>query len=166
MRPLIVFALLFFVVSACKKGEHDRFLSLKSRDSRITQKWLLMHYSYIAKDGEPGSLVTYEERCRDRHVETYYDGELTDWYMCYTVLDIDKNGSYTLKGQQLNSGTTSTIVRNWSWANSGKKKTGLYLFGNFFTEAELLLVVDRLTSKELVLKCYWENNVEPNVGTR
>ena len=30
-----------FILPSCKKGENDPFISLKSRDARITAKWKL-----------------------------------------------------------------------------------------------------------------------------
>ena len=130
------------LLSSCKKGENDPFLSLKSRDSRITALWMLTSAeSSVNNDGSifttnfDGSIMT-----------NYYPGGFTDNYSYSLTIEIKKDGTY--QSIETNDGDIETIDGKWYWVNSAKNKTSISLdnLGTF--------EVNGLRSKELILKMY------------
>jgi len=130
------------LLSSCKKGENDPFLSLKSRDARITALWKLTSAeSSVNNDGSifttnfDGSIMT-----------NYYPGGFTDNYSYSLTIEIKKDGTY--QSIETNDGDIETIDGKWYWVNSAKNKTSVNLdnLGTF--------EVNGLRSKELILKMY------------
>jgi len=129
------------VLTGCKKGENDPFLSFKSRDARITELWKLTKVE--GTENNNGSITT-----------TNYDGSiLTTTYGSFNnsvsyslTIEIKKDGTY--QSIEINDGDTETIDGRWYWSNSAKNKTAITLdnLGTFD--------VNGLKSKELILKNY------------
>ncbi len=156
LMTIVVVATLF---QSCKKGENDPFLSLKTRDARITGDWELTYgnETYTYTENYQGD--TYEESA-SLIVENGIANE-TEWYS-YTmngvnetdsysydpysyeeITTIEKNGDYSVNATVENSKSTNS--GNWYWFDTAKKKTQLVIGG-------MIYYVDRLTNKELVLK--------------
>jgi hypothetical protein len=129
------------VLTGCKKGENDPFLSLKSRDARITESWKLVSVEGTANDN--GTLAT-----------DTYDGTIWSWtygsfngsYAYSLSIDISKDGTY--QSVENNDGEITTTDGRWYWSNSAKNKTSI-TFDNLGT-----FEVNGLKSKELILKDY------------
>lgn len=131
-------------LAACKKGENDPFLSLRTRNARITGTWKLTAQETKQTDVYGGVTDVYS---------TTYDGTnltVTDPGGSYTVsyshtIEIKKDGKYIMT--RVEDGTTYTNQGNWWWISSKKKKVRIAFdddWGSFY--------IDRLKNKELVLK--------------
>jgi hypothetical protein len=140
---LLVSASLLF--TGCKKGEDDPFISLSSRDARITAKWKLTKIEGTNTNTFAG--VSYTST-------TNYNGTLLTTTSSSGGVN---SSSYTLEMEILKGGEmTSTETEDgdiltekgvWFWTNNTSNKTGLYLGGI----DEGIFNVQGLSSKELVL---------------
>ncbi|NOQ72281.1 MAG: hypothetical protein GQ574_09785 [Crocinitomix sp.] len=148
---------------ACKKGENDPALSLKTRNNRLKGAWELVKLDeQREKSGEGlslGEAYTYEyssSRTIEDGVENYkrtsvslFEGDEPSPLDCtyvrniYQERDFQKNGIFTQFSIIENDTNTSYI--EWYWLDQEKKKSGLLLNGTLFQ-------VDRLAKDELILK--------------
>lgn len=155
---LAIVILLGISLQSCKKGENDPFLSLKTRDSRITGSWELISMERNSQSSETynGTTTSYSNSATLKDgVITYIYGTDVNTYLYSEKLSILKGGEYTNEVtltllDQTESDTDSESGR-WYWMDNKKKKTGISIDGSEW-------VVDRLTDKELVLKNQYENS--------
>lgn len=150
MRKLKFAAIAIIAVvalGACKKGENDPFLSLKSRNARITGVWDLTEgsTSTVNTTTVSGSTTT------DTETNTYTSTTLTNndngtvVSIPYTQsIDIRKDGTYTRT--IVADGSTNEFTGNWWWVNSKKKKVRIAFDDDYGS-----MYIDRLKNKELVL---------------
>ena len=145
------------VLTGCKKGENDPFLSLKSRDARITENWKLTAVDGTATStGFMGTVNTELDKF-DGTTWTYtYNGSATTYSYALTI-EIKKDG--TFESTEVNNGDTETKKGDWYWIDSKKNKTGIALngFGTF--------EVNGLKSKELILRQYSYDNTVSGSST-
>jgi len=146
---LLLISIIMVLASSCKKGENDPFISLKSRDARITAIWNL----------------TKIEGTNDSEVVTYdgstlsVDGEII-YKNASFEMTIDKDGvmSYSeIKTLNLinSSETTKTGTGFWTWLDANKDKVYITLScGNPFSQGASTYYVDQLKTGELILKYY------------
>jgi hypothetical protein len=139
------------VLTGCKKGENDPFLSLKSRDARITETWKLV--------GLEGKNVTTDASGTDEFTTTYngttvseaFNQTVYNTYAYSLTVEIRKDGTY--QSIEMEDGDTETIDGRWYWLDSKKNKTTISLdnLGTF--------EVNGLKSKELILRSYYKEVV-------
>lgn len=133
--------------SACKKGENDPFLSLKSRTARITGEWKLTSSSSSSTYVYNGPIMNTSNTSSssyDGTTMTETDNGSTSTYSYTMTLTIEKDGSY--KVVEISNGSTSTYNGNWWWENSGKDKVRIAFdddYGSFY--------IDKLKNKEMTL---------------
>jgi hypothetical protein len=129
------------VLTGCKKGENDPFLSFKSRDARITELWKL-----VKVEGTENNSGTISTTSYDGNIMTNTFGSFTDSYSYSLTIEIKKDGTY--QSVEINDGDTETVDGRWYWNNSAKNKTSIRLdnLGTF--------EVNGLKSKELILRDY------------
>jgi len=124
-----------WLFTACKKGEDDPFLSLKSRDARLRGEWKLVKAYALDFDGTEGMF--------DGHFYTVtQSGNIVDQYVFDLAYTFEKGGKsklVTIKNEE-----SYSIEGLWSWQNTNKKKTTLSVIYDTFH-------VKRLSGKELVL---------------
>jgi hypothetical protein len=135
-------------LQGCKKGENDPFLSLKSRDARITGTWELQSSETTDKAQVTSNNTGYI----DIVTETYDGTTLTQndngnfSSISYTnEITIQKDGTYTTLTTA--NGDKSEFTGYWWWLNSKKNKSRIALDDDYDS-----FEIDRLTNKELVLK--------------
>lgn len=165
---MAIAAFAVLLLQSCKKGENDPFLSLKTRDARITGEWELstsysesrQSYTYDGTTTTSTSSSVYENG-----QEIYKSDSYTDTSVYSLVMEINKDGSSTFT--YTHEGDIETESGTWYWANNAKNKTGIVINGDD-------MVIDRLAKDELVLKEDYNskstnpdgNNTEySNVGT-
>lgn len=135
------------LLGACKKGENDPFLSLKSRTARITGEWKLVKATSTSTSVDNGPIFNSSST-----TTTTYDGTImtettngsTDTYSYSFTLTIEKDGSYT--ATEITDGSTSTYNGSWWWENSGKDKVRIAFdddYGSYY--------IDMLKNKEMTL---------------
>ncbi len=125
----ILLAASAIIFSGCKRGEDDPFLSLHSRDARLTQKWILtsMSGTIVNTFTDPDSII---------NVEYTYDG--TNIYI--TTNDSTVSFAYIFNMEIKNNGEVfseeffniietdnpaqiSSKTSFWYWGNETRNKT-------------------------------------------
>jgi hypothetical protein len=153
-------------LQGCKKGENDPFLSLRSRDARITGEWELIkmekeEHTYYVPNKNPdigyyelkltsfdGKELTYN---KNRYYNTTYGNPYNGYKdIAYTssyshILVIDKDGN--IKETTIEDGKETGLTENWWWINDKKKKTRIAI-GDDLNSYE----IDLLKNNELILK--------------
>ena len=130
-------------LAACKKGENDPFLSLRTRNARITGTWKLTKQQTTQTDVFGGVTSTYTSSFDGTNLTTTDPGGSSSMTYSHTI-EITKDGKYTMT--RVEDGTTYQNQGNWWWLNSKKKKVRIAFdddWGSFY--------IDRLKNKELVL---------------
>ena len=158
----LVFLTLSF--NSCKKGENDPFLSLKSRDSRITGTWELTNLTASQVDFSNAfgnytntTTNTFINDTLTRHILTTHEsGVLLDSIdsFYYTLsIELDKSDNSIITENYLFSNLVNSYTGTWSWLNGTKNKSKLHLDNTniqYFKNTNF--EIDRLTNKELILK--------------
>ncbi len=132
-------------LNSCRKGENDPFISLKSRDARITGEWELTKSSYkYTHVNSSATPYTYEVTNEfDGKTVTHTETGTTNSSYSYSYeMTIEKEGTYSYT--EISSGHKDERTGEWYWFDNNKSKMGIFLCGG-------LLHVDRLTSKEMIL---------------
>jgi len=135
-------------LQSCKKGENDPFLSLKSRDSRITGTWVLKSKDFSQTQSATSNGVTITDVTTQS-----YDGSLltdvqngnTNTVSFSSEMTINKDGTYTIISTD--DGDKSESDGYWWWLNDKKNKTRIA-----FDDDAVSYVIDQLKNKSLILK--------------
>ena len=127
------------VIPSCKKGDNDPFISLRSRDARITGKWKVVKFEEI--DNNNGSIYT---SILNGSILTETSNGSSSSYSYSFNWEILADGTY--KYTRITDGELSSGSYSWHWVDDTQKKTKIILYGGG------LFVVDRLTNNDLVLK--------------
>jgi hypothetical protein len=140
VRILILTFIVLGAISSCKKGENDPFISIRSRDARITGKWKVVNLeSNYNSGGEIYSSIL------NGSILTQIDNGSSSSYSYSANWEINSDG--TLNTTYAIDGSLSTDSETWYWLDDSQKKSKIMT-----SEDDVVYVVDRLTNKELVLK--------------
>jgi hypothetical protein len=134
------------VLTGCKKGENDPFLSFKSRDARITETWKLVNIDQKDVSTDPTGTDTYTTTFDGTTASEAFNGSVFSTYSYSLTVEIKKDGTY--QSVEVIDGDTETIDGRWYWLNSKKNKTSISL------DNLGLFEVNGLKSKELIQKKY------------
>lgn len=133
------------LLSSCKKGEDDPFLSLTSRDKRITGTWECTEYisEEIYSETYDGTTNTYSEKdeFNGTILTNYEDGILDQSWSYAQTLSINDDGTFEFS-ESYDQSNYKTSGR-WWWRSNDKKKSMIDLGG--------VVEIKRLTNKELVI---------------
>ena len=164
LKIIILAVFTTVLLQACKKGDNDPFLSLKTRDARITGTWELMSSEEI--DSYTNTFLDYDNEPAELHIKEntlYSEGSLIYSYVqtlivADSIIDNYAGSDTTDFSEQLTilklgviefAGSEDKRVYeaqgSWQWFDSNKRKTQIEIDG-------MVYVVDRLTNEELVLK--------------
>ena len=136
--PLLLVLIVGLSLPACKVGEDDPFLSLRSRDARLKANWKLAdmenHYEIrvINPGTEPQVTVIHSTfNGYDMHVRTALNGILlsdTTFGFSHRLMIKDK-GKLTYENTLIQNliGVRSTGEDNWYWLDTDKKKARIFL---------------------------------------
>jgi hypothetical protein len=130
-------------LAACKKGENDPFLSLKTRNARITGTWKLTSQETSETYTSDGETDVYSTSYNGTTLNTTESG-VTNSVPYSQTIEINNDGTY--KMTIIEDGVTNERQGNWWWLNSKKKKVRIAFdddWGSFY--------IDQLKNKELVL---------------
>lgn len=147
----IIFLIGILTFNSCKKGENDPFISLRSRDARITGEWKLTGFSQTNVQYNPYSqTTTTTTQTLNGTNLTVTSGSSSETYVYSYEMTIEKDGAFSMV--EIADGDKKEETGNWFWLNSGKDKTYISLGSNQFyvdqlKNSELVLVLN-LTSKE------------------
>lgn len=142
------------IMSSCKKGANDPFLSLKSRNARITGTWELSSYEYESTYASTsfgcfnnssktssfdGTTITESSTSNDCYGHLNVSSEK---YAYSITMEISNDGSYTQT--VLKNGKEDISTGYWWWLSNKKNKSGIK-FGCCSDN-----YIDRLKDKEMV----------------
>jgi hypothetical protein len=103
--------------TACKKGENDPGLSLKSRKGRLTGDWKVTKADMTQTSGGSTSSTKIEGTTI---TQTSGGGSITG--TCAYTLTIDKEGTYEFKQSETYGGITNNRTEKGRWSFLGKNK--------------------------------------------
>jgi hypothetical protein len=151
--------------TACKKGENDPALSLKSRKGRLTGEWKLTKGTETFTSGGSTSTTNYDGTSI---TQSSGGGSITGTF-AYT-LTIDKEGTYEYKMSETFGGSTSIDTEKGRWSFLGKNKDGeiknkeaIVLMETSYTSGTTstttsnptsgaIWTIDQLKNKEMIVK--------------
>jgi len=143
------------IFNSCKKGADDPFISLRSRDGRITAKWKLSKIDgTILSNFGSTQITTTCSYDGTIYSQTSTPGTTTTATGTYEMT-IDKNGNVSFSETYTASGGTADIESgegHWLWIDSDKNKSYISLDGGSNLFQSNLYYVDRLAGSELILK--------------
>lgn len=143
VRILIIVLTVLGAISSCKKGDNDPFISIRSRDARITGEWKVVNLEYnINNDGDISSATL------NGSILTETNNGSSSSYSYSANWEINSDG--TLNTTYAIDGSLSTDSETWYWLDDSQKKSKI------MTSEGGVYVVDRLTNNELVLKYQYE----------
>lgn len=173
MRKMAAFALLplsILLFSACKKGENDPFLSLRSRKARVAGEWTVTKISSTQTNVSNGTtdvmVISYDGQSYHETVTSTTGGVSQTSSSTSTVslkLTLEKDGTYT--ETYVENGDTQVIKGTWiflakSKENDLKNKEAILLTetsheSNSGSNVQTGLdgqtfVIDQLKNKEMV----------------
>lgn len=156
MKHSTVYLVIIVVFLGCKKGEEDPFISLKSRNGRITGSWVLIEENYTNESTSSLGTST-ETRTFDGTTRTYQGtlgGVPYSLSFAYSrKITIEKEGTYF--EEIMEDGDTETKTGYWWWLKNGKKKTRIAL-----DDDDNSFELVRLTNKELITRTYQKEHTE------
>jgi hypothetical protein len=141
------------VLTSCKKGKDDPFISLHSRDARITAKWKLTKIEAVDVHNAGATYTTtFDGTIYTETVSTGGSITATGSF----EMTIDKQGSISAWAENYTQSGFTADVRSgtgtWMWGNSDKDRdfiaisnAGNNLFASNFYH------IDELKSKEMIL---------------
>jgi hypothetical protein len=151
--------------TACKKGENDPGLSLKSRKGRLTGEWKLTKGTETNTSGGSTSTKNFDGTSL---TQTAGGGSITGTF-AYT-LTIDKEGTYEYKMSETIGGSTNIDTQKGRWSFLGKNKDGeiknkeaIVLMETSYTSGTTstttsnptsgaIWTIDQLKNKEMIVK--------------
>jgi hypothetical protein len=172
MKKTILKSILFSTIclvafQGCKKGENDPFLSLKSRNARITGTWKLTAKTTNSTETTTSGGTTTTETSSstyDGSMEITMSGGTTSTSSYTREMTINKDGSYSyvvnstsystdpFSGQTTTTTSTSSSDGYWWWLNDAKNKTRIA-----FDDDAVSYEIDQLKNKEMIL-VYQDND--------
>lgn len=165
LKILITTAIIMMTFVGCKKSENDPFLSLRSRDARITGEWVLTNLTGNSKEVEKNpsftsiktkttSFANYIITTVSNFTTVYASGGdtttnsyTTNDYLNRTIT-INKDGSFEFTDIS-EKGVKNVVIGTWSWTNSKKNKTGIIFKSSIGNED---YIINMLKNNELVLE--------------
>jgi hypothetical protein len=157
---IAVIVLIASSFTACKRGENDPFLSVKSRNARITGKWVLKTSQYIETysnnyDGPVISEITKIDYADGFLATTLPNGDVYAVPYTFEVI-INKNGTYAQS--VVTDGIKVDTEGYWWWQSDTKDKVRIA-----FDDDINSFYIDQLKDKELILKQNtFDKTTEPN----
>ena len=146
MKKVLIstFVFIFFIaIPSCKKGQDDPFISIRSRDARITAKWKLINYEKTSSGSTSSSSSFLNGSILTETIVYPSYGSFTDTYSYSEEWEINSDG--TFNSTVVVDGNISTYKSTWHWLNGTDDKTFIFVDNEIYT-------IDRLSMKELILR--------------
>lgn len=152
VKSLVLTVLIGASIVACKKGDNDPFLSLRSRDARVAGEWKLDSWS----SKEISTFQFETEYDTISYESNDFDGANLRYFLIDSVDTLDLPNSFSLDLVMDKDGTFTRTTEieydtyleegNWTWTNDGKNKTGIA-----FDDQDGAYDVLELRNKKMVL---------------
>ncbi len=162
INTILILAVSAIMLSGCKKGENDPFLTFHSRDARLTQNWQLV--SFIGTKVETIDGV-------ETNIEYTFDG--TTLYTTINGVTASATYSFTMEakadGEVFSSETSvpldaigansqSTKTSFWYWGDDDKNKTAVYMDLTGIFEGILVYDIPRLAYNDMTFEVSYSDN--------
>lgn len=168
-----VVLLLTSVFTACKKGENDPFLSLRSRKARISGEWTLNYAEYVhvstIANVTTTEAISFYDQTEVTVNSTEVSGVMANHEVvsasCTVKLTIEKDGTYTqvkTKNDEVTTTKGTWIFLKKNSENDLKNKEAILLTESSVTSAGStttntgiagqVYTIDKLKNKEMVWK--------------
>lgn len=166
--------LLTTVFTACKKGENDPFLSLRSRKARLVGEWNLNYAEYLhattLANTTSNEGISFYDNTEVTVNSTYVSGVVANHEVvsspCTVKLTIEKNGTYTqvkTKNDEVTTTKGTWIFLKKNDENDLKNKEAILLTESSITNssgttttgegiAGKVYTIDQLRNKKMVWK--------------
>ncbi len=157
---LIAAAVITF--SGCKKGENDPFLTLHTRDARLTQEWNLVSFNGTSVETIDGAETNIEYTYDGTNLYTTINGVTTSAAYTFTM-DIKSNGEVFSdeKYNEIVGGdpiSQSSKTSFWYWGDDDKNKTAVYLDLTGLFNGILVYDIPRLAYNDMTLDVAYSDN--------
>lgn len=149
-------------MTACKKGENDPFISLKTRKGRITGEWKLVEGTVIETetiDGETGVYqTTYTSSTRvddDGSTDDYTENLIINRDGTYEEIIVQNGSTVKVKGNWYFSGKNEDIDLKKKEAVVFSETEHVFLNGTTTYEglhADRIILIDQLKNKKITFK--------------
>lgn len=158
LKISFLFIMAASIFQGCKKGEDDPFISLRSRDARLSGTWELSKQEYsqvetnysvssskitvntATRNVEGGILTIANKNTSSGTILTNTSSSSS--YSLETT--VNKDGTFT--NIAITNGEKVEVAGSWNWFDLGKSKTGIY-FIDLYKRYE----ITELKEKEMVL---------------
>jgi hypothetical protein len=168
MKRLLILSLVFLSLASCRKGEDDPFLSFRSRDARVTQKWEVSEFTGFIVASEAGTSVSRSYELTQGTMTVAATPGATSNFGYSLVMELFDDGRMQAIETLTDSiGTRFESLANgyWSWRDDTKKKASIRLDLPGVLSAINVYDIPRLTKDELVLASQRTlDNTDPNEG--
>lgn len=155
---LKILATLFIVslmLNSCKKGEEDPWISIHSRDARITGTWKLVEWNGKSEVFQDNAWSREDYAFSNGDLKIYSSGTKPIWTlgtgtMSYTIT-IEKGG---VVSQEFETSVESLQTSGyWRWVNNNKKKSMLETeeFALNLISNRKVFEIKKLSNKEMIL---------------
>jgi len=120
-----------FTFSSCAKGEEDPFLSIHSRDARMTQPWLLKSMTGTVVTTLNGATTNIEYEFDGTNLYVTTDG-FTESFAYIYKMDVKDNGE-VFSEEFINNFNNGSVVSQssqtsyWFWGDDDQSKTSVNL---------------------------------------
>ncbi|MEY5035195.1 MAG: hypothetical protein RLZZ110_212 [Bacteroidota bacterium] len=167
LLSILVFCMLI-PFNACKKGDDDPFISLRSRNQRLIGKWKIIE-SHRTKErievynyGLSGDTFTDKSNFKDNKgtfAQLFYHEWISHSYEGEAIIEFKSDGTLLYKERYIVStyGEDLTTDGNWTWRQTAKSKYSLEItdipglgFGEIFEGG--ILNLQRLSHGEITLE--------------
>ena len=165
---LLVAAFSIPTFQSCKKGANDPAISFKSRDARLTATWKLTKIAststYYSGSNQIIRTLAYDGTTITETVTGYPTTTASGTY----EMTIEKNGVMSWQETYASAGGSvdvQTSTGRWEWLNTDKNKTVVLLDGGYNIFEGGICVIDRLATKELVIRDEGNSNDNGDLET-
>ncbi len=174
LKLSMAIAVIALIFSSCKKGENDPFISLKSRTSRLANKWELSAEDYTSTSTNSGytstSKYSYASGIETVTYTNSYNGNSTTSTNTKSLtqeITFEKDGTFSMSIND--DGDIESYEGNWAWLGknknadlANKEVVGLSItkstsgsdvenYSGKSNSWDEYLVLDKLSSSELVV---------------
>ncbi len=146
---------LVMVLTSCGKYEEGPFLSIRTKNARITGEWELVKSESTTTHSDGTSTIeTFNGSIMTYTINSSFGG-FTDSYTYSSTWEIDGDeNSVTMN--TIEDGSASSITTLWNWENGASEKEMLNIDGDVYR-------IQRLTNKEMVIESvYTSTNYSSN----
>lgn len=165
-----IFALLVMIVllsstafiSGCARGENDPWLTLHTRDGRLTQLWSLSSISGSVVETTNGNTVNIEYYFDGTYIYITTDGE-TESYSYQYDMDIQNNGD-VFSQEFMNDIDNNNVVSQssktgyWYWGDDEQNKTSVNLDLTGLLSKYLSYDLPRLAWNDMTMNIDYSDN--------